>query len=82
MYKYAGVRGKIQAGDLFTLYYRRLGRVGHVGIVGGMIGKNTIMTYEGNTNEGGSREGDGVFRKARPIRSLEGVYDHISYQIK
>ena len=82
VYRYAGIRKKIQAGDIFTLYYRRLGRVGHVGIVGGLIGRNTIMTYEGNTNEGGSRTGDGVYRKARPINSLEGIYNHISYQVK
>lgn len=51
-------------GDLFLLYYKELGRIGHVGFV---IGEDEdyIHTVEGNTNAAGSREGGGVYRRKR-----------------
>lgn len=43
---------------------------GHVGIVSSLIG-NRLETIEGNTNDGGSREGIGVFRRSgRTIDSV------------
>lgn len=53
-----------QDGDCFTLYYPKLGRVGHVGLVVGED-EDYIITVEGNTSSGGSREGDGVYRRRR-----------------
>ena len=42
------------------------GGQGHVGIVTGVfLDKGEIHTIEGNTNDNGSREGIGVFRKTR-----------------
>ncbi|GAA0406117.1 peptidoglycan-binding protein [Streptomyces luteireticuli] len=40
----------------------------HVGIVTSYTA-DTIYTIEGNTNDNGSAEGDGVYRKARPRKS-------------
>jgi len=51
-----------QKGDLF-LYYSG-GRARHVGIVESVLGP-AFRTLEGNTNEGGSPEGIGVFRRNR-----------------
>jgi hypothetical protein len=48
---------------------RRYKAIGHTGIVE-YVGKYSVKTIEGNTNERGtrdSRRGDGVFRKVRPL---------------
>jgi hypothetical protein len=50
--------------DVFGLHYKHLGRVGHVGLLFSDGGKYWI-TIEGNTNDAGSREGDGVYSKRR-----------------
>lgn len=51
-------------GDTFTLFYSSLRRIGHVGMV---IGEDEdyLTTIEGNTNSGGDREGEGVFKRKR-----------------
>lgn len=55
--------------DVFTLYYQRLGRVGHVGYH--VCNKEThIETIEANTNDSLSREGDGVHGKRRKKASI------------
>jgi hypothetical protein len=43
--------------------------IGHTGIVE-LVGKYSVRTVEGNTNDRGTRDsrtGDGVFRKVRPL---------------
>lgn len=45
--------------------------LGHAGLVESVDGLN-VHTIEGNTNEGGSREGYGVFRRTRAISSMKG----------
>ena len=69
--------GQPQPGDVFGLYYANLKRIGHVGIVH-QWGDDWVITVEGNTNEGGSREGDGVFKKKRLKRQIYAVSDYIS----
>lgn len=54
-----------QAGDVFTLYYASLKRIGHTGFFDKPINSSIYETVEGNTNEAGSREGDGVYKKKR-----------------
>ena len=54
-----------QTGWTFGLYYSRLGRVGHVGVVVQDFGDGYVLTIEGNTNSAGSREGHGVFMRLR-----------------
>lgn len=57
-----------QPGDLFCLWYPKLGRYGHIGIVTEVHAtKKTFGTIEGNTDDDGSREGDSVWTKTRPI---------------
>lgn len=64
---------EILPGDVFTLWYSSLGRIGHTGFVNGWSNKGSglIYTVEGNTNGGGGREGDGVYLR---IRNIGGVY--------
>ncbi len=46
---------------------------GHIGIAASTSRGNTFETIEGNTNDGGSREGDGVFRRERSHDFLRSV---------
>ncbi len=57
------------AGDVFGLYFPEKGRIAHVGFVDEWK-EAWVTTVEGNTNVVGSREGDGVYRKRRLVRSL------------
>lgn len=53
-------------GSIFIMDFG--GGEGHTGIVTGVFtDQNIIHTIEGNTNDNGSREGIGVFRKTRNI---------------
>ena len=75
------LRGKFQSktpqtGDVFSIWYSRLGRPAHIGFVEEW-GENWITTVEGNTNEAGSREGIGVFKKRRLRRQIYAVSDFI-----
>jgi len=64
-------------GDVWGLYFPEKGRVAHVGFVDDW-GTKYVTTVEGNTNEAGSREGDGVYRKRRPVRSIYVVASYIN----
>lgn len=59
-------------GDIFGIYFPEKGRIAHVGFVDQWDGK-WLITVEGNTNESGSREGDGVYRKRRLVSSISKV---------
>ena len=59
---------KVKPGMIFAISTG--GGNGHVGFVANVIG-NRLETIEGNTNDGGSREGIGVFRRTgRTIDSI------------
>lgn len=58
-----------RTGDVFTLYYVKLKRIGHTGFFDKQINKSIYRSVEGNTNEAGSREGDGVYVKYRSYRA-------------
>ena len=62
-------------GMVFGLYYPEKKRVAHVGFIDGED-HNNYYTVEGNTNGGGSREGDGVYRKIRPKKSVSVIADY------
>jgi hypothetical protein len=64
---------EIKAGDVFTVYFIAMGRIGHTGFVGRRINQTVIETNEGNSNPGGSREGYGVFKRKRSIHSLYSI---------
>jgi len=51
-------------GDVFTMFYPSRGRIAHGGMIWHMNPAH-VVTIEGNTNEEGSREGDGVYVKKR-----------------
>jgi len=48
---------------------------GHTGFVE-MVGPLRIVTIEGNTNSGGSRDGDGVYRRDRTLSEITGYIDY------
>lgn len=58
-----------QKGDVFGIYFNSVKRIAHAGFVDEW-GDKFVITVEGNTNEAGSREGDGVYRKRRLISSI------------
>lgn len=68
-----------KAGDVFMIWYDRLGRPAHIGFVD-VWQKQYVITVEGNTNDNYSREGDGVYRKKRLKRQVWAVSDFISAQ--
>lgn len=66
-----------QSGDVFGIWFNSRGRIAHCGFIA-VWGPSQVITVEGNTNESGSREGDGVYRKRRLKNSLYAVADWIS----
>ena len=68
-----------RTGDVFGLYFPEKGRIAHVGFIDEW-GEKYAITCEGNTNEAGSREGDGVYRKRRLITSIYKVARYLSAQ--
>jgi hypothetical protein len=73
----AGNYTKPLRGDLIFLYNKEMGRPAHIGFVDEW-GDEYVKTVEGNTNTAGGREGNGVYRKIRPIRTIYAVVDIIS----
>ncbi len=61
-------------GSAFGIYFASKGRVAHTGLVE-RDGGASITTIEGNTNQAGSREGDGVYRKYRPRSQVYSARD-------
>lgn len=68
-------KSDILPGDVFTLWFNSLKRIGHTGFVDSWANKSagTIITYEGNSNAGGSRDGDGVYRRIRQAGSIYAI---------
>lgn len=58
------LRQSPQAGDVFLIHFASLGRFAHTGFVVG-VQAGAVTTLEGNTNDGGSRDGWGVFQRTR-----------------
>lgn len=67
-------RHKVATGQVFGIWFPELHRIAHVGFIAEVQG-NWIISIEGNSNDNGSREGDGVYRKRRPIRLLHDLAD-------
>lgn len=64
----------VRPGSIFIMSHG--GGTGHTGLVESVRGGN-MVTIEGNTNDGGSREGIGVFRRtSRTIASMVGFIDY------
>ncbi len=53
----------VQPGDVFVIDHGH--GLGHAGFIESRKDDDSFWTIEGNTNPGGSREGDGVYRRTR-----------------
>ena len=62
-----------QPGDVFTLYYAKLGRIGHTGFYDKDVNGTIFKSVEGNTNSAGSRDGDGVYIKYRSYKATYSI---------
>ena len=67
----------LKEGDVVTFYYSNLGRVGHTGFYVKTDNNGYFITIEGNTNNGGSREGDGVYKKKRDPNKVYAISRYI-----
>lgn len=54
----------LKPADVFGIWFNSMGRVAHTGLVEKNEGE-WLLTIEGNSNGGGSRDGDGVYRRRR-----------------
>lgn len=63
---------KAVSADLYSLYYRNLGRIGHIGMY--LLPYSNDSPYvvggEGNTNAQGSREGNQAAKRFRPRATI------------
>lgn len=66
---------KAKNGQVFGLYIPSKGRIGHVGMIVGEYG-NFYVTVEGNTNDAGSDEGEGCYKKLRMKSSISKISDY------
>lgn len=62
-----------RAADVFTLWYPSLNRIGHTGFYHSRVNNSVYESVEGNTNEGGAREGDGVYKKYRSFNATYSI---------
>ena len=70
-------RKAVRAADIFTVYNKALGRIGHVGMVYRVFPEETFFTsFEGNVNMRGDREsvGSGAKCLMREYSVVNGVY--------
>jgi hypothetical protein len=67
-----------QSGDLIGIWFANKNRLAHIGFYQKESGDFTI-SVEGNTNEEGSREGDGVYRKRRITRTIHSISSWLPY---
>jgi hypothetical protein len=61
------------AGDVFTIWNVKMKRIGHTGFFHRRVNEAFYETVEGNTNGGGSREGDGVYKRKRSVNSTYSI---------
>lgn len=62
-----GLKPRVGAVVYFNFPGDGVDRISHVGFVEKVNADGSIVTIEGNTNDGGSREGNGVYRKVRRV---------------
>ena len=67
---------KFKEGQVFGLYFESKGRVAHEGMLVSET-KFSYVTIEGNTNDGGSRDGDGCYKMIRNKRTIYVISDHV-----
>ena len=58
-------------GDVFSIYNSGLKRIAHIGMIEQILPNGKfVVTIEGNTGTSGIRDGAGVHRLTRPIKSI------------
>lgn len=55
--------------DVFGIYFPKLKRIAHCGVIE-KTKRDWVVTIEGNTNNAGSNDGDGVYRKWRHRKTI------------
>ncbi|MCX2477758.1 peptidoglycan-binding protein [Pedobacter sp. MC2016-15] len=71
------ITGQYLAGNVLGIYFPELKRIAHVGIIENLRG-DWCSSIEANTNPGGGRNGDGVYRRIRHRRTIHQVADWIN----
>jgi hypothetical protein len=65
--------------DVFGVYYNNLKRIAHIGFIDRWPrDSDHFITVEGNTNDNGSREGNGVYKKRRLKRTAHKIARYIN----
>ena len=77
IYTRGSIEIRPEKGDVFGLYFASKRRIAHVGFIDSWTDGSSFVTVEGNTNQAGSREGDGVYRKFRLKSQVYQVSDWI-----
>lgn len=67
-----------QRADVFVIYEGSLGRIGHTGFYNRRVNRSFFETVEGNTNDNGSRDGIGVFRRIRSFHTIYAISSWIN----
>ena len=67
----------IQPGNVIGIYFPKLRRIAHVGLVTGQRGQ-WVYTIEGNTTGAGPSKNEGVFKKIRHLRTIHRIADWVS----
>lgn len=63
-------------GNLLGIYFPEFHRMAHVGLIVKQEG-DWVTSIEGNTNVTGAREGDGVYKKRRHIKTIYRIADWV-----
>lgn len=64
-------------GNVIGIYFIAKKRIAHVGLIEKVDGE-WCVSIEANTNVSGSREGDGVYRKRRHLKTIYMIADWVS----
>jgi len=64
-------------GNVLGIYFPEKKRIAHVGLIIKQEG-DWVSSIEANTNVAGSREGDGVYKKLRHIRTIYKIADWLN----
>lgn len=62
-----------EPGDVFTLWFPKFRRIAHTGFFDSKVNNSIYKSVEANTNEAGSRDGDGVYRKYRSFKATYSI---------
>jgi len=63
-------------GNVLGIYFAALKRIAHVGLIMRQDGE-WVTSIEANTNVSGSREGDGVYKKRRHLKTIYRIADWV-----